>query len=137
MKTKFYSMYASCKDSKGNEHTVTVVGKLEQTRKRHMMEETVPIEVKEGSFVNGYLTYPSNKLLHRKLTLGVSICHPSDTFDEQVGIDLAKKRIEKGDTLGSLETSDVTMLTEDAIMGEILVKLNHITSAIDEYISES
>ena len=137
MKTKFYSMYASCKDSKGNEHTVTVVGKFEQTRKRHMMEETVPIEVKEGSFVNGYLAYPSNKLLHRKLTLGVSICHPSDTFDEQVGIDLAKKRIEKGDTLGSLETSDVTMLTEDAIMGEILVKLNHITSAIDEYISES
>jgi len=134
MKTKFYSMYASCEDSKGVKHTVTVVGKLEQTRERQMVQEVVPVEVKEGSFVDGVLTYPSNKLLSRKLTLGVSICHPYDTFDENIGVEIAKRRIEKGETLGSLETSDVTMLTEDAIMGEILVKLTYITSNIDEYL---
>ena len=133
MKTKFYSMYAICEDSKGVKHTVTVVGKLEQTRERQMVQEVVPVEVKEGSFVDGVLSYPSNKLLNRKLTLGVSICHPSDTFDEQIGIDIAKSRIEKGQTLGSLETSDVTMLTEDAIMAEIYTKLAHITESIDTF----
>jgi hypothetical protein len=64
----------------------------------------------------------------------VSICHPHDIFDENIGIEIAKRRIKKGETLGSLETSDVTMLTEDAIMGEILVKLTHITSNIEEYL---
>ena len=135
-KVKYFSMYASCEDSSGEKHIVTVVGKLVQTRERQMVQEVVPVEVKEGSFVDGVLTYPSNKLLNRKLTLGVSICHPSDTFDEQIGIDVAKSRIEKGQTLGSIETSDVTMLTEDAIMAEILVKLNHIVNSIDEYITE-
>ena len=136
MKTKFYSMYAICEDSKGVKHTVTVVGKLEQTRERQMVQEIVPVEVKEGSFVDGVLSYPSNKLLKRKLTLGVSICHPHDIFDEQIGIDIAKGRINSGQDLGQLETSNVTMLTEDAIMSEILVKLNHICQNIDEYISE-
>jgi hypothetical protein len=66
----------------------------------------------------------------------VSICHPLDKFDEEVGINIAKGRIERGQDLGQLETSNVTMLTEDAIMAEILVKLNHIVNNIDEYITE-
>jgi hypothetical protein len=127
-------MYAKATDKSGDDHYVTVVGKFEQTRERQLVQEVIPIEVKEGSFVDGVLSYPSNKLLKRKLTLGVSICHPHDTFDEQIGIDIAKKRIEKGETLGSLETSNVTMLTEDAIMGEILVKLQHICNTIDEWL---
>lgn len=135
MKVKFYNAYASCTDSNGEKHVVTVVGKFEQTRKRQTVEESVPIEVKPNSFVYGKLTYPSIKVLHRKLTLGVSICHPSDTFDEKVGVDVAKKRIEKGEVLGSLETNNVTMLTEDAIMGEILIKLNHICENIDEFLA--
>jgi hypothetical protein len=133
-KVKYFSMYASCEDSSGDKHIVTVVGKLVQTRERQMVQEVVPVEVKEGSFVDGVLTYPSNKLLNRKLTLGVSICHPSDTFNEQVGIDIAKSRIEKGQTLGSIETSDVTMLTDDAVMAEIYTKLAHITESIEEYL---
>jgi len=135
MKTKFYSMYAICEDSKGVKHTVTVVGKLEQTRERQMVQEVVPVEVKEGSFVDGVLSYPSNKLLKRKLTLGMSICHPHDIFDEQIGIDIAKSRIKKGQTLGSLETSDVTMLTDDAVMAEIYTKLTHITENIEDFLS--
>lgn len=133
-KVKYFSMHASCEDSEGEKHIVTVVGKFEQTRERQMVQEVVPVEVKEGSFVDGVLTYPSNKLLNRKLTLGMSICHPSDTFNEQVGIDIAKSRIEKGQTLGSVETSDVTMLTDDAVMAEILVKLNHICNNIDTFL---
>ena len=66
----------------------------------------------------------------------MSICHPSDKFDEEVGIKIAKGRIENGYDLGSLETSNVTMLTEDAIMSELLCKLNYIIGHITEYISE-
>lgn len=134
MKVKYFDAHVSCKDSKGERHVVTVVGKFVQERKRKAVQEIVPVEVKEGSFVDGVLCYPTNKLLSRKLTLGVSICHPCDTFDKEVGIDIAKKRIERGEDLGSIETSDVTMLTEDAIMAEILVKLNHIAETIDEWL---
>ena len=74
------------------------------------------------------------KKLNRKLTLGLSICHPLDKFDEEVGVEIAKSRINKGINLGSIETSDVTMLTEDAIFAELMVKLNHIMDSIDEYI---
>lgn len=134
-KTKYFSAWAKATSINGDEHYVTVVGKFEQTRKTEIVQDITEVEVKPNSFVDGVLTYEVKKL-NRKLTLGVSICHPSDKFDEQIGIDIAKKRIEKGEDLGVLETSNVTMLTEDAIMGEILVKLNHICETIDDYISD-
>lgn len=134
MKVKYFNVYASCEDSEGGKHVVTVVGKFTQDRRREVVIDNVPVEVKDGSFVDGTLFYQSNKLLKRKLTLGMSICHPLDEFDEEVGIDIAKKRIERGEDLGSIETSDVTMLTEDAIMGELIVKLNHIVENIDDYV---
>ena len=136
MKSKFYHLYASCEDSKGEKHVVTVVGKLEQTRERQIIEEVVPIELDEKVVVNGLLSYPSKKLMKRTLTLSLAICHPNDEFNEEEGVRVAKRRIENGDVLGSIETSNVTMLTEDAVMAEILVKLNHITEHIDDYISE-
>jgi hypothetical protein len=134
MKTKFYSMYASTTDSNGGKHIVTVVGKFEQNRQRQVAQEIVPVELKENSVVEGMLIYPTSKFLNRRLTLGLSICHPYDTFDEEKGVEIAKSRIEKGETLGSIETSDVTMLTEDAIMAEIVTKLNHVCNTIDEYL---
>ena len=134
MKQNFYHLWAKCKASDGEDHFVTVVGKFEQTRKKEEITENVPVEIKPGHFVNGELKY-SIKKLNRKLTLGVSICHPLDTFDEEVGCEIAKSRIEKGQDLGIIETSDVTMLTEDAILSELLVKLQYITNHIDDYIS--
>lgn len=132
-KIVYYHVYGKAIDSDGVNHYVTVVGKLEQTRERSIVQEQVPVEVKPNSFVSGVLTYQP-KILRRKLTLGVSICHPSDTFDEQVGIKVAKGRIERGEDLGSLVTNNITMLTEDAIMGELIVKLNHICENIDEFL---
>ena len=134
-RVKYYHAYASCIDSKGEKHIVTVVGKFEQSRKEEIVQDVIPVETKPNTFVDGILTY-GVKSLNRKLTLGVSICHPSDTFNEEVGINIAKGRIKRGQDLGQIETSNVTMLTEDAIMAEILVKLNHICQNIDEYISE-
>ena len=134
-RVKYYHAWAKATSSNGDEHYVTVVGKFEQSRKEKIVQDVVPVETKPNTIVDGILTY-GVKNLNRKLTLGVSICHPLDKFDEEVGINIAKGRIARGQDLGQLETSNVTMLTEDAIMAEILVKLNHIVERIDEYISE-
>ena len=133
MKTKYYHAWAKATSNNGEEHYVTVVGKFEQSRKEEIVQDIIPVETKPNTFVDGVLTY-GVKNLNRKLTLGVSICHPLDKFDEEVGIKIAKGRIERGQDLGQLETSNVTMLTEDAIMAEILVKLNHIVNSIDEFL---
>ena len=134
-KPKFYHVFGQIKTDDGERHVVTIVGKLEQTRDLNEITETVEVEGKPNQFVKGELKYKI-KQLKRKLTLGMSICHPTDTFDEEVGVEIAKKRIENGYELGSLETNNVTMLTEDAIMAELMVKLNHILRHIEEYISE-
>lgn len=134
-RVKYYHAWAKATSSNGDEHYVTVVGKFEQSRKEEIVQDVVPVETKPNTIVDGILTY-GVKNLNRKLTLGVSICHPSDTFNEEIGINIAKGRINRGQDLGQIETSNVTMLTEDAIMAEILVKLNHIVENIDEYISE-
>lgn len=134
-RVKYYHAWAKATSSNGDEHYVTVVGKFEQSRKEEIVQDVVPVETKPNTIVDGILTY-GVKNLNRKLTLGVSICHPLDKFDEEVGINIAKGRIARGQDLGQLETSNVTMLTEDAIMAEIIVKLNHIVENIDEYISE-
>lgn len=133
MKTEFYHIYGKTKTDDGQEHVVTIVGKFEQDRKKITVVEGADVETKPGSFVKGELKY-NIKMLHRKLTLGLSICHPSDTFDEEVGVEIAKKRIAKGINLGIIETSDVTMLTEDAIIAELMVKLNYVLTHIEDYL---
>ena len=132
-KEKFYHAWAKATSSNGDEHYVTVVGKFEQSRKEKIVQDVVPVETKPNTIVDGILTY-GVKNLNRKLTLGVSICHPSDTFNEEIGINIAKGRINRGQDLGQIETSNITMLTEDAIMAEILVKLNHICQNIDDFL---
>lgn len=93
------------------------------------------VEVVPTKFVKGNLTY-NVKQLKRKLTLGVSICHPLDDFDEEIGVEIAKKRIENRQDVGSIETSSVTMLTEDAILAELVTKLNYVLEHLEDYISE-
>lgn len=134
-RVKYYHAWAKATSNNGDEHYVTVVGKFEQSRKEKIVQDVVPVETKPNTIVDGILTY-GVKNLNRKLTLGVSICHPLDKFDEETGINIAKGRIDRGQDLGQIETSNVTMLTEDAIMAEIIVKLNHIVNNIDGYITE-
>jgi hypothetical protein len=132
-KVKFFHLYGNATAADGKNHVVTIVGKLSQSRKLTEFTETIPVEVKPGSFLDGELKF-KRKLFNRKLTLGMSICHPLDVFDVEKGVEVAKSRIEKGETIGELETSDVTMLTDDAIMAELLVKLAHVTSTVDDYL---
>ena len=135
MKEKYFHVFGRTTASDGRERVVTIVGKFEQSRKPQEFTERVDIETLKGGFVQGELKYKL-KTLKRKLTLGLSICHPLDKFDEEVGVEIAKSRINKGINLGSIETSDVTMLTEDAIFAELMVKLNHIIENVDEYVGE-
>ena len=134
MKTKNYSLWAEAIDANGEKHIVTVVGKFTQNYVPKQITQEVPVEVKPGTYVNGKLTF-NKRTLHRTLTLGVSICHPLDKFDEAFGVELAKARIERGQDAGTIETNDVTMLTEDLIMCEILGKLSYICNHVDDYIS--
>lgn len=133
MSVKYFHVYGKTKTDNGEEHVVTIVGKFEQKRKNMPIKESVDVEALNGSFVKGELNYNIKKL-NRKLTLGLSICHPMDKFDEEIGVEIAKSRINKGITLGSLETSDVTMLTEDAIFAELMTKLNYVIGHIEEYL---
>ena len=133
MKTKFFSLHADAYDANGEKHIVTVVGKFTQNYIPKEITQEVPVEVKPGTFVNGKLTF-NKRTLHRVLTVGVSICHSMDKFDEDFGVELAKARIEKGEDAGTIETNDVTMLTEDLIMAELLGKLSYICNNIDSYL---
>ena len=135
MKTKYFHLYGNAVDSKGENHVVTVVGKLECGRKPVDFTEKIRVEYKPNAFVDGEVKY-RHKVFNRRLTVGLSICHPTDTFSEERGIELAKSRIESGNGIGHLETSSVTMLTDDAVMAELLVKLQYITSHIDDYLPD-
>ena len=133
-KLKYFSLWAEANDANGEKHYVTVVGKFTQNYVPKEVAQEVPVEVKPGTVVKGKLTY-NKRTLHRVLTVGVSICHPLDEFDEEFGKELAKARIEKGEDAGTIETNDVTMLTEDLIMAELLGKLTYICNNIDDYIA--
>jgi len=132
-KIKYYHLYAVAKDKDGAEHTVTVVGKFTQNYIPKPITQDVPVEIKPGTTVNGKLTF-NKRTLHRTLTIGVSICHPADEFDEEFGVELAKARIERGQDAGKIETNNVTMITEDLIMAELLGKLSFICNNIDDYL---
>ena len=133
MKTKYFDLHADASDVNGEKHVVTVVGKFTQNYVPKEITEEVPVEVKPGTVVKGKLTF-NKRTLHRTLTVGVSICHPLDEFDREFGVELAKARIEKGQDAGTIETNDVTMITEDLIMAELLGKLSYICNNIDDYI---
>lgn len=134
MKTKFFHLFADGVDSKGERHTVTVVGKFEQEYIRRPAEIPVTVKLKRNRYADGKLSF-AEKLLHRTLTIGVAICSPDDEFDEAEGVRIAKRRIERGDGVGKIETNDVTMITDDLIIAELFGKLSYITSHIDKYIN--
>lgn len=134
-KEKYYHVWMEATDRNGERHFVTVVGRLTQktVRECRVMETRVRGR-KPKSLRDGVITY-DEKMLSRKLTIGLSISHPTDEFNEEEGVRVAKRRIKNGDILGELETSYATMLTEDAILGELMVKLMYITKNIDKYIN--
>ena len=132
MKTKYFHLVGEAKDLYGNRHIVTVVGKYKQEyiQKEHIQK--IPVYDDNGNITTGDLSW-KKKTLKRTLTVGYSICHPNDKFDEDKGIAYAKKRIKNNEGLGTLTTSNATMLTKDLIEAILLCKLNYITHNLDKF----
>ena len=132
-KIKYYHRSGEVTLKNGTTRKVTIVGKFEQTRKPTTIVEDAIVDVYPGKYVDGVLMF-SRKILERKLTLGMAICAPSDKFDEEYGIKLAKKRINQGINLGTVYTNDVTMLTKDACEAELENKFKFISNNLEKYI---
>lgn len=136
MKQKFYSMYGTAIDRYGDEHIVTIVGEFIQEKVETCVTTEIDVEdeYKPNKVVKGVLTYPT-KVKTRTLTYAVSICHPDDEFDEELGIEIAKKRIDEK-PLGQLSTTLVTTLCEDQIKLILFGELNYVINNIDQFINE-
>jgi len=134
-KEKFYSLYGKAVDKNGQEHYVTVVGKMTQTKET----ETTPVDIR--LFEDGTarqlegVVFEKKKVKTRTFEMAWAICDPRDKFDFNVGIELAKKRIERGQTIGTQTTHDVTMLNDDQCNMLVFVEVNHIVKNIDSYIN--
>ena len=132
-KIKYYHRSGEVTLKNGTTRKVTIVGKFEQTRKPTTIVEDAIVDVYPGKYVDGTLMF-SRKILERKLTIGMAICAPSDKFDEEYGIKLAKKRIKQGINLGTVYTNDVTMLTKDACEAELENKFKFISKNLEKYL---
>ena len=131
MKEKFYHISGKAVDSNGLTHYVTVVGKrIRETE--HSFEET-PVYNDSGSEQGVLMFKVKNKI--RKFTMAYAICHPDDEFNEEIGIRLAKRRIET-DPIGTVESYNVTMLNDDQNEMMVLTELAHIIKNIDKYITK-
>ena len=130
---KFYSMYAKAKDVNGVEHTVTVVGKLEQYKVSDEEIEEFPTVNDYGKEGQGFIVTPFKRTV-RRLRLAYSICHPNDEFNEEVGTEIAKKRIEHDDFIGELYSPNCTMLNDDQCQLSVFGELNYIVKNIDKYL---
>lgn len=141
MAEKFYHICGRAYDDDGKMHIVTVVGRVEQGSEKvdvKLDANDIPIFVNKNGYdiqANDISINFKDKRFSRKLEIGVSICHPLDKFDEEIGVRIAKRRIKNGDIIGTLRTNDLSMLTQDGVYAELLVKLNHIKDNIEKYIS--
>ena len=141
MAEKFYHICGRAYDDDGKMHIVTVVGKVKQgSEKVNVKLDTneIPILVDKNGYevkTNDLSIDFKEKRFSRELEIGVSICHLLDKFDEGTGVRIAKRRIKNGDIIGTLRTNDLSMLTQDGVYAELLVKLNHIKDNIEKYIS--
>lgn len=68
------------------------------------------------------------------LTLGRAICHPEDTFVKEVGVELALKRIKRGDSIGKITTENYTMLTGNTCQAIVNSKAEYMAENITKYI---
>lgn len=133
MKNKIYSKSCVAVDKNGQEHVVTIVGLFEQKKERtHEVVRTELIDEK-GKASNCELIVEKSSI-KRVLSLGWSICHPSDENIDIVGVAIAKSRA-KRHPIGKVESYNVTMLNDDACEALVDNELKHYVAKIDKYIA--
>lgn len=122
--SKFYECHGKATDKNGEVHRVVVVGEFKKEKLIAEGEEKI----------DEYTTIVTKTpMTDRNLTFGYAICHPTDEFNLEKGIKLAKKRC-KSDPNGVLHSTNVTMLTKDACEFYVFHKLVYIIQHIDEFI---
>lgn len=137
MKEKFYSMHGTAVDKNGEEHIVTIVGQYLKTKETDMVTENANKVLKVNDYPNLFvdsaiLSVPQTKTV-RTLTYAFSICHPDDIFNEEIGVEIAKRRI-KEFPLGQMKTDMITTLCPDQIKWILFGELKHVMDNIDKYI---
>ena len=138
MKQKFYSMHGTAVDKNGGEHIVTIVGEYLQGKETKMLSMTANQVMKDNGIYgmpfkdDAIITVPY-KQKTRTLTYAFSICHPDDIFDEELGVEIAKRRI-KEQPWGQLKTEMITTLCEDQINFILFGELKYIMDNIDKFI---
>lgn len=138
MKTKYFSMYGNAVDKNGLTHVVTILGELTKTSEVNTHIEETKLVCEDGTPTNKVATVITPyRQLKRTLKLSFSICNPEDTFNEEVGKTVAKRRIKHGDIIGSVTSNNITMLNDDQCNWILFGELKYITQNIDKYLPEN
>lgn len=130
---KIYHIDGIVKGEDGVQRHVVLVGKMvEEDVMNNETANITLVEKKTRKNVNA-VAFVQRKVRQKKLTIGLSICHPADDFDIEKGIEIAKSRAKK-QPIGSISTTDWNMLQDDMCMGILLVQLAHVSENIDKYL---
>ena len=132
MKAKIYSTTKEVVDKEGGKHVITVVGSLTKRRRKIDHIKDAYVEIGKKSVLKGTLSF-KEKRIDKQLTMAMSICHPPDTFDEEVGIKLATSRLKKYD-IGKVETSSLSMLDSQMVNAMISAKADYIADNLDKFL---
>lgn len=132
MKAKIYSTTKEVVDKEGGKHVITVVGSLTKRRRKIDHIKDAYVEIGKKSVLKGTLIF-KEKRIDKQLTMAMSICHPHDTFDKEVGIKLATSRLKKYD-IGKVETSSLSMLDSQMVNAMISAKADYIADNLDKFL---
>ena len=132
MKAKIYSTTKEVVDKEGGKHVITVVGSLTKRRRKIDHIKDAYVEIGKKSVLKGTLSF-KEKRIDKQLTMAMSICHPHDTFDKEVGIKLATSRLKKYD-IGKVETSSLSMLDSQMVNAMISAKADYIADNLGKFL---
>lgn len=135
MKAKIYSTTKEVVDKEGGKHVITVVGSLTKRRRKIDHIKDAYVEIGKKSVLKGTLIF-KEKRIDKQLTMAMSICHPHDTFDKEVGIKLATSRLKKYD-IGKVETSSLSMLDSQMVNAMISAKADYIADNLDKFLPKN
>ena len=135
MKAKIYSTTKEVVDKEGGKHVITVVGSLTKRRRKIDHIKDAYVEIGKKSVLKGTLSF-KEKRIDKQLAMAMSICHPHDTFDKEVGIKLATSRLKKYD-IGKVETSSLSMLDSQMVNAMISAKADYIADNLDKFLPKN
>ena len=132
MKANIYSTTREVVDKQGLKHVITVVGALTRERKKIDHISDAYIELGKKSVLKGTLNF-KEKRLSKSLVMAMSICHPHDIFDKEIGIKLATSRLKKNN-IGKVETASLSMLDSNMVSAMIESKAEYIADNLDKFL---